>query len=361
MKQLGAARRFGAVALTGAITVAAAGASALTIEQIAEYKGADRQSVLEEGAKKEGEILWIGTLSEQTSGLIVKAFNGRYPGIKVGRIRSDGPQALQRVLAEHRARTPRVDLMTSGVVPDLKAAGLVQTFLSPALDAYAPEDKDPNRVWGSLYNNYHGVAAYNTSQVPAAEAPRTYADLLDPKWKDKMVWGNSVSTGAPFFITYQRLALGEEKALGYLEKLARQQVVTRNTSARTVIDMTAAGEHQIMINPVMVHVAALREKGAPVDVVMQDPVPTWNTTFVLLKTAPHPHASMLLVDFLVGKEGQTVLREAGYFPAHPDVDPLASMQALEPKAKGFKKLIVDEELMTKMTDKSDEIFKKLFN
>jgi ABC-type Fe3+ transport system substrate-binding protein len=349
-----------ALALACAALLSIRGAQAATVEEIATLSGPDRQKILEDGAKKEGEMLWVGSFGDETGQPIVRAFMAKYPAIKVSRIRTDSGKALQRVLAEHRAKTPRVDLITTSTVTDLKAADLVQPFKTPALDVLAPDARDPQGYVAPLYFSYFGLVAYNTKLVTAAEAPKIYDDLLDPKWKGQMVWGDSDTTAGPFVVTFLRNAWGEDKAAAYLKKLSEQKIVTRNASARNVLDITIAGEHKIMINPVVSHVGLARKEGAPVEVNLADPVPSRSTGFMMLKEAPHPHATMLMIDFLLSPDAQKFLRDDRYFPSNPTVKAVDEMQAYAPEARGLKKFFLDEEMMDKSTPKSMEMFKQLF-
>lgn len=336
-------------------------AFALSVAEIANLTGPDRQKILEQGAKKEGELLWVGGLNQKRARLpILRAFMKKYPYIKAKGIRTSSKKALQRVLAEHRANTPRVDVINANVVVALKTAGLVQAFLSPALAAYPKSERDPNRIWGTFRYAFHGIAAYNTKKVTEADSPKTFEDLLNPKWKGKMVWSDSAETGAPFLFTYLRRVWGEKKTLDYLKKLSKQNIVTRTSSARNILDLVVAGEHQIMINPALHHVGGARKKGAPINASMHDPVLARNGYFMLMKTAPHPHASMLLMDFILSKQAQKILKKARYFPAHPEVKPAKQMQPFVPRLKGMKQFTVDAELMYSERKKSQAIFDRLF-
>lgn len=337
------------------------GALARTVAEIADLTGPDRQKILEEGARKEGEVLWIGGLNQKRARRpLLKAFIKKYPFINAKGIRTGSRKALQRVLAEHRAKTPRVDVINANVVISLKKAGLVQDFRTPALDAYPKKEKDPNRTWATMRYSYHGVAAYNTNLVSAADAPKTFADLLNPKWKGKMVWGDSAETGGPFLITYLRRNWGEAKAVDFIKKLSEQKVVTRTSSVRNILDLVVAGEHHIMISPALHHVGGARKKGAPIQASMVNPVLARNGYFMLMKTAPHPHAAMLLIDFILGKEAQKILRKARYFPAHPEVEPAKQMRPYQPRLNGLEQFTIDAEMLHAEAKRSGEIFRKYF-
>ena len=332
---------------------------ALSTEEIANLTGPDRQKILEEGAKKEGELLWVGSFNEDNARPIVKGFTARYPFLKVNRVRTDSTQALQRVLAELRAKAPHTDLITSTAVVELEDAKAVQSFKSPVFDNWTARDHDPTGFSAPLYITYYGVAAYNTNEVTAAEAPKSYADLLDPKWKGQIVL-NSNESGALFVISFLRMWMGDAKAEAYLEQLARQKIVMRSESARTVLAMVASGEYKIMINPFLVHVGELARKGAPVDVTMQDPVPAIDTPVLLAKQAPHPYSAMLLMDYVLGTEAQGMLRDAGYFPGNPNVAPSAILKPYQPQTKGFGKFRVDDRAFGAMMPSTQAWYARLF-
>jgi ABC-type Fe3+ transport system substrate-binding protein len=338
---------------------AAAGAHAASVEEIANLSGPDRQKILEDGARKEGELLWIGGFNEDNARPIIAGFTARYPFIKLNRVRSDGIQALQRVLAELRAKTPHTDLITADTVVDLEKANAVQAFKSPVLESWPAEDRDPTGLSAPLYFNYYGLAAFNKDQVTAAEAPKTYEDLLDPKWKGQMVINNNESGGL-FLISFLRMHWGDAKAEAYLEKLAQQKIVQRTESARTVLGLVASGDYKIMIYPHLTHVGELARKGAPIDVTMVDPVPVSDAPFLLVKSAPHPYATMLLIDYLLGPEAQGMLRDAGYFPANPAVAPAAELKPYQPEEKGLGKFLVDDRAFDEMMPELQAWYARLF-
>ena len=348
-----------AALIIGLIAAGSGHAGALTVDEIANLKGPERQAILEDGARKEGELLWLGSFNEDNARPIIEGFRKKYPFLKVNRVRTDSTKALQRVLAELRAKTSRTDLITSNAVVELREAGAVQSFQSPSLDAFAPEDRDPDGFAAPLYFVYYGLAAFNTDQVSPAQAPKSYDDLLDPKWKGQMVFASSAS-GALFFMSFLRMAWGDEKAEAYLSKLAGQKITARTESARTVLGMMISGEHKIMISPFLTHVGEAARKGAPVDVLMADPVPVSATPVLLAKTSPHPHATMLMIDYLLGPEAQGFLRDAGYFPANRTVPPADELKPYTPESRGLKKFMVDDTRLGKMMSTTAALYSRLF-
>jgi ABC-type Fe3+ transport system, periplasmic component len=300
-----------------------------------------------------------GGLNQDMRLALYEAFMKKYPFVKPDGQRLGSTAALQRTLAEIRAKTPRTDVVVSSLVVELKQANLAQPFHSPILESFPAEFQEPDHFYGTYRVAYHGIA-YNTKMVSQAEAPQSYEDLLDAKWKGKIVWNDSAETGGPLLILYLRKIWGEEKAEDYLRQLARQNIITRPSSLRNVVDLLIAGEHHIMLNAAFHHVAASRAKGAPVDAVMQEPVLTRNNYVILLKTAPHPHAAMLLIDFLMGEEAQRLMGLEQYFPVNPAVPPLDEMIPYDPIRQGKKVFVVDDDLLAQEKTRSIALFQKYF-
>lgn len=332
---------------------------ALTVEEVANLTGPDRRSVLEEGARREGSVALIGGLSQDMRAVLLAAFMAKYPFIKAEGQRFSSASTLQRILAEHRAKTPRTDLVVSSLVVELKQAQLIQPFRSPILESFPAELQDPDHLYGSYRLAYHGIA-YNTKLVSDAEAPKSYEDLLNNKWKGKIVWNDSAETGAPLLILYLRKIWGEEKTDDYLRRLSKQAIVTRPNSLRNVLDLVIAGEHAIMLNAAFHHVAGSREKGAPVNATMQEPVLARNNYVLLLKSAPHPHAAMLLIDFLMGEEAQRLMGAEQYYPVNPAVPPAAEMIPFDPIRQGKTVFTVDDNLLSEGKADATALFKRYF-
>ena len=331
-----------------------------TVEEVALAKSANRQTFLEEGAKKEGKILWYTTLIvNQALKPIKEAFEKRYPYVQVEYHRADSEALAQRMLAEYQAKRFDVDILdgTSTIVM-LKKAGYIQRFSTPQLRDYPARLKEPQGYW-AVPNLYFMTLGYNTKLVAANEVPKSLNDLLNPKWKGKMIWPTSGGSGAPVFIGNVLITLGEQKGMAYLKQLAAQNVAKSTASARAVMDMVVAGEYAIGINMFNYHALISRAAGAPVDWQAIEPVPGLVKTLGLAKNAPHPHASMLFIDFLLSKDGQKILQDADYLPAHPDVP----AKAADLKAGGgrFAKFnFISPEMLFEREEKWVELFEKMF-
>jgi iron(III) transport system substrate-binding protein len=333
---------------------------ARTIEEIAHLAAPDRQNILEQGAREEGQVLLYTSLVVQQAAEPIKAaFEARYPFLKLDFFRANSSQLVQRVLAENRARANKSDVVIAGAGPALAATGFTEPFASPVLAAYPKDHIGPEGSYAATRFSYQGIG-YNTRLVPAGEAPETYQDLLDAKWRGKMVWSNSQDTGAPFFITQVRQIMGEDKALDYLKALGQQNIAVQSASLRSILDQVIAGEYAVGISMAMHHIAISKAKGAPVGGTMPDPVMARAESIVLLKNAPHPYAAMLLVDFVLSEGGQKVFAESQYFPAHPGVPPLPEMRGFIPAQQGKKESIVDDAVLDRERKRSTEIFRQLF-
>jgi iron(III) transport system substrate-binding protein len=240
------------------------------------------------------------------------------------------------------------------------AANIVQPYFTPAIAAYPEIYRDPAGLWTPTRLSYFSIA-YNTRTVPAEKAPKNYQDLLDPQWKGKMAWRIGSSSGTPLFITNLRLAWGEEKARQYLEKLKEQKIVNFGAgSARTLVDRVIAGEYQIALNIFAHHPLISKAKGAPVNSQLMDPVATTAATMSIVKGLHHPHAALLLIDYILSREGQEILANAEYFPADPTVPPLPTLASVVPKTAGVPENFVGPDKLVKYTDSSEEIYQKLF-
>jgi ABC-type Fe3+ transport system substrate-binding protein len=335
------------------------GATKRSVAEVAKLSGPDRQALLEAGAREEGQLLWYTTLIvNQAVRPLVEGFNRKYPYIKVDHYRANSGDLVQRMANEYQARRYEVDLIDGTSSPPLmKEAGWLEPFDSPALAAYPPELKDAQGYWATT-NLYFMTAGINTQMVSRAEAPKTYQDLLDPRWRGKMGWSTSPGSGGPAFVGNILLTMGQERGMAYLEQLSRQELRNLNISARAVLDQVIAGEFPIALMIFNHHTVISAQQGAPSDWIPLEPVPALLQTIGLAKYAPHPHAAMLFLDYVLSEEGQRILQEANYLPAHPAVP--ASTPALKPEVSGFKVNIMSPDVLVQHDKEWDEIFHRLF-
>lgn len=331
-------------------------------EAILLYDGPDREKRLLEGARKEGQvIIYSAMIVNQALRPLIDSFNRKYPGVRASYWRGDSEDIAAKLAAEMRAKNLSVDVVEGTGVGELVVeADLVQPFYTPEIAGAPKTLHDPRRLWAPTRLSYFSVA-YNTRLVPPEKAPKTFEDLLDPQWKGKMSWRIGSSSGTPLFITNLRMAWGEEKAMEYFRKLADQKIVNFGSgSARTLVDRVIAGEYPIALNIFAHHPLISAAKGAPVNSQLMDPVATTTATAAIPKGVRRPHAALLLIDYILSKEGQEILSRADYFPVREDVDPKPELARVVPAKAGVPSNIVLPESLGKYADSSEKIFQDLF-
>jgi iron(III) transport system substrate-binding protein len=312
------------------LRVIAIAAAALTT-----HNASAADQTLINAAKKEGQVVWYTTLIvNQIIRPLKAAFEKKYPGIILQYSRADDIATAEKVLAEGRAGRVQADIFDgiSNMLP-LEEAGLLKPFTVPNEAEYPAELKAKNNFWIAVIM-YVFTPGINTQLLPKDKAPKTFRDLLDPKYKGKMAWNGSSMAGAYGFIANILTTMGENKGMAYLRELARQQVVNVEGSSRAVLDQVIAGEYWMNLMAFNHHVAISARKGAPCDWLKLEPAPVMLDAVGLLKNAPHPHAARLLLEFLTSEEGQKVFQKNFYLPALPSVP--AIVPALRPSDGGFK-------------------------
>lgn len=273
-------------------------------------------ATLIDAAKKEGRVTWYTVqIVDQIVRPIIAGFQRKY-GIQVEYVRANSLELALRISNEAKAGRVQASVFdgTSATVV-LKSENLVEKWTP---DADLPRHLfDPEGYWVAS-NYYINTPGVNTDLVPKGMEPKTFEDLLDPKWKGRMAWNvqPSVSAGQGF-VGSVILAMGEEKARAYFSKLSKQNIAQLRVSGRQVLDQVIAGEYAIGLQIFNNHAFISASKGAPVDwVKMQPPLVSYSAMSVP-KGAPQPNAGKLLIDFIVSEEGQKIFADAGELPVHP--------------------------------------------
>ena len=345
-----------------AAMIRAGAASAQSPQDILLYAGPDRAQKLIEGAKKEGQVvIYAALIQNQAMRPIAEGFGKKYPFIKLTTWRADSEDIVQKAAAEVRANNIVADVIEgTGAGEEAVEANIAQPYYAPAVAGFAEIYRNGAGLWAPTRLSYYGIA-YNTRMVPADRVPKSYDDLLDPQWKGKMAWRIGSSTGTPLFLTNLRLAWGEEKAKAYFDKLKDQKIINFGAgSARTLVDRVIAGEYAIALNIFAHHPLISKGKGAPVNSQLMDPVASTAATMSVVRGLHHPNSAMLLVDYILSKEGQGILARAEYFPVDPEVAPLPALAPVVPRIAGVPENFVGPDKLIKYTDSSEEIFQKLF-
>jgi ABC-type Fe3+ transport system substrate-binding protein len=328
---------------------------------IATYKGADRAALVLDGAKREGRVVFYsGMIENQALRPMADAFKKTYPFVAVDYYRGDSRALVLKSLTEQRARRVIGDIVEStGGAEALTKAGAVQPFASPSAASFPASYIDPKGMWIASRLDYFGMA-YNTKAISAADVPKTYDQLLDPKWKGAISWRADSEVGAPLFIASVLRSMGKEKGEDYLKRLAAQRVVNYAGSARALVDRVGEGEYKLALFIYAHHPLISKAKGAALDTQMLEPVPSTVSTIQLAKNPPHPYAAMLFIDFMLSKEGQEVLRAAQYLSPNPAVDTDPNLRKIVPRLANLKELVLTPEIMFESRNEANALFEKYF-
>lgn len=311
-------------------------------------------------ARKEGGVVWYsGMIVNQVVRPLSAGFEKRYPGIRVQAQRLISGDAALKIMNEARAAKPQADVFDgSATVFPLLAAGLVEPYRPPSATDFPADAKDAKGFWTSI-NTYYMTPAINTDMVPEADAPRTWRDLLDAKWRGKMAWTNDPTMlGPPGFIGNILTGMGQDSGMEYLRALARQKIVNVPAAQRVVLDQVIGGQYAIGLMTFNNHSVISAADGAPVKWLPMSPVIAAPNPVGLIKDAPHPNAARLLIDYIVSDEGQAVLRDANYIPANPHVPPRDP--TLTPEGGKFSVTVMTPEITATKLAVWTAIYRELF-
>jgi iron(III) transport system substrate-binding protein len=275
---------------------------------------------LVEAARKEGKLAFYTAMDLPVAEKFARAFEAKFSGITVRVERSGAERVFQRIGQEYDSRIHAVDLVNSADAAHFivwRRNGWLAPYLPEEVARHYPKEHyDPEglfvttRVWLSSLG-------YNTNLVQAEDAPKSFADLLDPKWAGKMVKAHPAYSGTIMTATFQ---IVREIGWGYLEKLARQRIMQVQSSTDPPKKL-ALGERAVMADGNDYNLIQLREAGAPVEVVY----PAEGTPFItgptgVFKHAPNPNAARLFQSWLHSLEAQQLLVDfARQHSVHPHV------------------------------------------
>src|SRR6266542_4256214 len=216
-----------------------------TLAAVMKLPSAERQSRLVDGAKKENGLVWYSSTTAEDALALTKKFHEQYPSIQIQHFRSSSEKLLERILAESRANAFKADIVS---LPELELSIMIKRKLLVRYEGventfYPPEAKDPRGYWTGLYTSAW-VPAHNTKMVPKDAAPKSYKDLLNPKWKGAIGMDNEPYNWYVITLRYLERRDGKEAALDYMKKLAAQQIQWRKGHS-LIGQLMAAGEFPI--------------------------------------------------------------------------------------------------------------------
>ena len=281
-------------------------------------------------AQKEGKIVWYSATDVQVAEKLARAFEAKYPGIKVQVERSGAERLFQRINQEYGSRIHAADVIeTSDAVHfvHFKKQGWLQPAVPSEVARHWPKDyKDPDGTYAA-YRAHLSVIAYNTKLVPKEQAPRSHADLLDPKWQGKLVKAHPGYSGT--IMTGTQALSQSPLGWSYFEKLGKQKVMQVQSSTEPPKKL-AQGERPVMADGNEYNVFVLKESGVPIEpVYATEGTPIVIGNAALLKNAPNPNAARLFYHFMFTLEAQQLNSDVGGLRSfHPEVKEKAGRMPL---------------------------------
>ncbi|HEY7555485.1 MAG TPA: extracellular solute-binding protein [Candidatus Binatia bacterium] len=265
----------------------------------------ERQSKLVQGAKKEGSMVFYGTTAIDHLKRIFDEFNKRYPFIKIDNYRSGSANVYNKITTEARGNRYVVDVidLEPDTVYGLAKSGLVASYFSPSRKEIMEEFMDKDGFWTAYYQ-LPVVLGYNTTKIKKAEAPKSYEDLLDPKWEGRFSLDTSDAQNMGTLLEYW----GKERGIQYFEKLASNNPSLRRGKTLQA-QIVASGEVDFAPWLYGYRVLQMKQTGAPLDVVLFKPTLSVPTYLLLAKNAPHPNSAALFIDWMLSPDGMRFLTE----------------------------------------------------
>jgi iron(III) transport system substrate-binding protein len=264
-----------------------------------------------EAAKKEGKVVWYTSVDLPLAEKISKAFEAKFPGIAVHVERTGAERVFQRIGQEYASRIYAADAVNSSDAAHFivwKRDGLLAPYLPEDVAKHYPaEHKDPDGMFAS-FRVWVSIIAYNTNLVKAEEAPKSFADLLEPKWIGKIVKAHPSYSGTIMTATYQ---MQRDLGWGYFEKLAKQNVMQVQSSADPPKRL-ALGERAVMADGNEYNIFQLKEAGQAVEpVYATEGSPLIVGPTGIFNNAPNPNAARLFASYSFTPECQQLIIDVG--------------------------------------------------
>ncbi len=293
----------------------AQGGASVTAE-LATYGGPDRTQKLISGAKKEGTVTVYTSANFEDMAVVTAAFEKKY-GVKVRVWRGSSENVVQRSVTEARGGRFDADVFETGgaAMESLHREKLLQEVKSPVLADLDPAALTSHGEWaGTRYNVF--VAAYNTKLIKKDQLPKSYDDLLDPRWKGKL--GIEVDDSDWFGTLIDQL--GEQRGLKLFRDISATNGISVRKGHTLLANLIISGEVPLALTTYVYRAVQLKNSGAPVDWFAIPPIIARYEGAGVARRAAHPNAAILFFDFML-TDGQELLRDREYYPASRKVRP----------------------------------------
>ena len=310
-----------------------------------------------EAAKKEARVVLYSAMDLPVGEKLGKAFEAQYPGIQVQIERSGSERLFQRIDQEFASNIRAADVVNSSDASHFitwKKNGWLAPFVTEDIaQHFLPEYRDPDGM-SATTRIYLSSIAYNTNLVKPDDAPKSFADLLDPKWAGKMVKGHPAYSGTIMTATFQMV---REFGWDYYEKLSKQRVMQVQSSTDPPKKL-ALGERAVMADGNEYNVVLLKETGQPVEPVYPtEGTPTISGPTGIFANAPHPNAARLFQAWLHTRETQQFFID---FSAQYSVHAQVQSKPGRRKISEIKLMKEDPVGVEKMTEEIKTRYARLF-
>lgn len=315
---------------------------ALLVSFLVSFTAMAQDTKLLDATKKEtGAIIAYGSLESNTVEPIIDVFRQR-TGLTVEYWRASATKVMDRALAELRAGKSVFDVMVnnSGAIHVMKKEGLFAKYLSPAAKAFPKEVVDAEV--GPIYRNTPVGIVYNRSSVSAADAPKSLEELLNPKYKGKIVMPDPTqhTTTIQWLASLYKL-MGKEKADRFIQDLGASKPFMVESFAPAA-ERVSTGETPLAISLIR-YTVTYADKGAPVDYVRMGKMLSTGQYLALSKKPNHPNGAKAFIDFFLGDESMRILAKMGEFvnrkgiyPPLADANKIQAVEMDDFDAKEFR-------------------------
>jgi iron(III) transport system substrate-binding protein len=281
---------------------------------------------LERPSSHEGTLTFYTSIAEKDLATLIEPFERQY-GVRVNVWRSGSDKVLHRTLAEAAAGRHDVDVVHFGS-PEMEALAredLLEPLSVPAHQDLRPGSVPVHRRWAATMLSVW-VQAYNTTLVSKADLPRTYADLLHPKWRGRL---GIESKDQDWFASVADVMGGREPGLDFFRQLARGGLSVR-VGHSLLTNLVISGEVPLALTVYSYMPEQARKRGAPIDWFALEPAIARSNAVGVARRAPHPSAARLFYEYLLGEAAQRAFVDMDYVPSNVRVaSPLEGVRILQ--------------------------------
>ena len=298
-------------------------------------------------AKKEGEVVMYSSYQQDDMAALTKVFEQKY-GVKVTIWRSSSEKVLQRAVTEARSGRHAVDILeTNG--PELETAhreGLLQKVDSPHLRDINPVALQPHGEWVGTRMNVFALA-YNTKSVKKEELPKSWEDLLNPRWKGRL----GIEADDSEWLAGVLSQIGEQKGIQLFRDIVKKNGISVRKGHTPLTQLVVSGEVPLALTVYNYKAEQLKNQGAPIEWFAIGKAVSRPNGVAATKKAPHPNAAALWLDFEISEEGQKILAKRDF---------VTTNKKAETPLNKIPLMVVDPKVILDEQDKWTRLYEELF-